>query len=191
MPEPDRSKIESFASAHHLSQWLQANHQSQRELWVKIYKKGSGIPSITWMDVVLEALCWGWIDGIKKTFDDQAYLQRITPRQPRSSWSRINTEHVERLISEGRMKDPGLVHVRAAKEDGRWDNAYSTSEMTVPDDFIKALDNRPEAKQFFETLTKANRFTIAYALESAKRPETRQKRFKKFIDMLDRREKPN
>jgi uncharacterized protein YdeI (YjbR/CyaY-like superfamily) len=191
MPEPDISKITTFRSVRDLGKWLQVNHNSERELWVKIYKKSSGIPSVTWKQVVIEALCWGWIDGIKKSLDDQAYLQRITPRQPRSNWSRINTEHVERLILEGRMEEPGLVHVRAAKEDGRWESAYSTSDLEVPADFITALNNRPKARQFFESLTKSNRYIIAYGLESAKRPETRERRFKKFLDLLDREEKPN
>jgi uncharacterized protein YdeI (YjbR/CyaY-like superfamily) len=140
---------------------------------------------------VIETLCWGWIDGVKKSLDDQAYLQRITPRRIRSSWSKRNTEHIERLIIEGRMEEPGLVHVRAAKADGRWENAYSVSEMRVPADFMAALDSRPKAKQFYETLTKSNRYAIAYGLESAKKPETRQRRFQKFMDMLIREEKPD
>lgn len=191
MPEPDLSKIMNFKSANDLSRWLKSNHKSESELWVKIFKKGTGIPSITWNEVVIEALCWGWIDGIKKSLDDTAYLQRITPRTSRSKWSKINTEHVERLMAEGRMKEPGLVHVRAAKKDGRWDAAYSTDDFEVPADFIAALKNRKKARQFFETLTKSNRYTIAYGLESAKTPETRERRFKKFIDMLNREEKPN
>jgi len=115
----------------------------------------------------------GWIDGIKNSLDDQAYLQRITPRKTRSNWSKRNTEHIERLIIEERMEEPGLVHVRAAKADSRWENAYSVSEMKVPADFLAALDNKTKAKQFYETLTKANRYAIAYGLESAKKSETR------------------
>jgi uncharacterized protein YdeI (YjbR/CyaY-like superfamily) len=191
MPKPDTSKIIPFKSSKDLSLWLQANFFSESELWVKIFKKGSGVPSVTWNEVVIETLCWGWIDGIKKSLDDQAYLQRITPRKTRSNWSKRNTEHVERLIIEGRMEEPGLVHVRAAKADGRWENAYSVSEMKVPEDFLAALDNWPKAKQFYETLTKSNRYAIAYGLESAKKLETRQRRFKKFMDMLIREEKPD
>jgi len=146
--------------------------------------------SVTWDDVVIESLCWGWIDGIKKSFDDQAYLQRVTPRKARSNWSKRNTEHVERLITDGRMTEPGLVHVRAAKADGRWENAYTVSEMEVPADFLAALERKPKAKQHFETLTKSSRSVIAYGLTSAKKPETRQRRFEKFIDMLARKEKP-
>jgi uncharacterized protein YdeI (YjbR/CyaY-like superfamily) len=157
---------------------------------VKIFKKKTGIPSVTWDEVVIEILCWGWIDGIKKSFDDQAYLQRITPRRPGSSWSKRNREHVERLIREGRMTEQGLVHVRAAKADGRWENAYRASEMKVPADFLAALESKPKAKQFFETLTKSNHRVIAHGLTSAKKPETRQRRFVKFMDMLVSEEKP-
>lgn len=191
MLKPDTSKIMTFKSPKDLSKWLQSNHTSESELWLKIFKKGSGVPSMTWDEVVIEALCWGWIDGIKKSLDEQAYLQRITPRKTRSNWSKRNTEHIERLIIEGRIEEPGLVHVRAAKADGRWENAYSVSEMKVPADFLAALDNSPKAKQFYETLTKSNRYAIAYGLESAKKPETRQRRFEKFMDMLIREEKPD
>jgi uncharacterized protein YdeI (YjbR/CyaY-like superfamily) len=190
MPEPDLARIVTFATPKDLGQWLNENHTSESELWVKIFKKGTGIQSVTWDDVVIESLCWGWIDGIKKSFDDQAYLQRVTPRKARSNWSKRNTEHVERLITDGRMTEPGLVHVRAAKADGRWENAYTVSEMEVPADFLAALERKPKAKQHFETLTKSSRSVIAYGLTSAKKPETRQRRFEKFIDMLARKEKP-
>jgi len=190
MLKPDKSKIMVFKSPTDLSRWLQANHTSESELWVKIFKKGSGVLSVNWNEVVIESLCWGWIDGIKKSLDDKAFLQRITPRKTRSNWSKRNIEHVERLIIEGRMKEAGIVHVRAAKADGRWDDAYSVSEMNVPADFLAALENNPKVKCFYETLTKSNRYAIAYGLESAKKPETRQRRFKKFMDMLTREEKP-
>lgn len=190
MPEPDPAKIMSFESPKDLGLWLKMNHATERELWVKIFKKNTGVPSVSWNDVVMETLCWGWIDGVKKSIDDQAYLQRITPRTARSSWSKRNTEHVERLITEERMKEAGLVHVRAAKADGRWENAYAVSEMEVPADFLAALEDQPRVKLFFETLNKSSRFVIAYGLTSAKKSETRQKRFEKFINMLVREEKP-
>jgi uncharacterized protein YdeI (YjbR/CyaY-like superfamily) len=191
MPEPDPEKIMTFATPNDLSRWLKMNHAIETELWVKIFKKKTGIPSVTWNDVVIEALCWGWIDGIKKSIDGEAYLQRITPRKPRSTWSKRNREHVERLIGEGRMQEPGLVHVRAAKADGRWKNAYAASEMKVPADFLAAVERKPKAKQCFETLNKTNRYAIAYGLTTAKRPETRKRRFDKFLDMLIRGEKPD
>jgi uncharacterized protein YdeI (YjbR/CyaY-like superfamily) len=190
MPVPDPLKIQSFETSQELCQWLKENHATERELWVKIFKKNSRVQSITWNDLVVEVLCWGWIDGVKKSMDDQAYLQRITPRQAKSSWSKRNTAHVERLIGEGRMKEAGLVHVRAAKADGRWENAYVVSEMDVPADFLAAVERQPEVKQFFQTLNKSSRYVIAHGLTSAKKPETRQRRFEKFIDMLLREEKP-
>lgn len=190
MPEPDPLRIMTFVTPKDLGEWLKVNHAIESELWVKIFKKNTGIQSVTWNDVVIETLCWGWIDGIKKSIDDQAYLQRITPRTARSNWSKRNTEHVERLISEDRMMEPGLVHVRAAKADGRWEKAYVVSEMEVPADFVAALESQPRVKEFFETLNKSNRYAIAYGLTSAKKPETRLRRFTKFINMLVHEEKP-
>ncbi|MHB1080321.1 MAG: YdeI/OmpD-associated family protein [Prosthecobacter sp.] len=191
MPTPDPAKTMTFASPAHLGQWLKMNHATESELWVKIFKKDTGVPSVDWNEVVIEALCWGWIDGMKKPLDDQAYLQRITPRKARSGWSKKNTEHVERLILEGRMKEPGLVHVRAAKADGRWENAYHpASEMKVPADFLAALERKPKAKRFFETLNKSARYSIAYRLATAKKPETRQQRFEQLMDMLASEESP-
>lgn len=190
MPEPDPAKIMNFETAKDLGRWLMMNHATESELWVKIFKKKTSIPSVIWDDVVVESLCWGWIDGIKKSIDEQAYLQRITPRKERSNWSKRNREHAERLISEGRMTEHGLVHIRAAKADGRWENAYVISEMEVPEDFLLALNSNPKAKQFFESLNKSSRYVIAYGLISAKKPETRQRRFEKFMDMLVREENP-
>jgi len=180
----------TFSTPEELCQWLKVNHASESELWVKIYKKNTEIQSVTWNDVVIEALCWGWIDGVKKSIDDQAYLQRITPRKTRSNWSKRNTEHAERLISESRMMESGLVHIRAAKADGRWENAYVVSEIEVPADFLAALESKPNVKEFFETLNKSSRYVIAYGLISAKKPETRLKRFAKFMNMLVHKEKP-
>lgn len=192
MPDPEPRKTMTFETATELGKWLEAHHARETELWVKIYKRGSGIPSVTWNDVVMETLCWGWIDGVKKSLGEDAYLQRITPRKPRSTWSKTNARHVERLIEEGRMQEAGLVHVRAAKADGRWDAAYGSSrEMEVPADFLTALENEPQAKQFFETLGKSSRYVIAYGLATAKRPETRSRRLRKFLDMLARQEKPD
>lgn len=185
MPTPDANKILPFATPQALNDWLKSKHDSETELWVKIFKKSTKIESVTWNDVVIESLCWGWIDGIKKSLDDKAYLQRITPRKTTSNWSRINTKHVERLITEDRMQESGMVHVRAAKTDGRWENAYApASEMKVPEDFLVALDKEPKSKQFYDTLNKSSRYAIAYGLDSAKKPETRQRRFQKFLEML-------
>ncbi|WP_348703817.1 YdeI/OmpD-associated family protein [uncultured Neptuniibacter sp.] len=190
MPKLDPMKVITFANSRDLSEWLENNHSIESELWIKIFKKNTGVPSVTWNDVVIEALCWGWIDGVKKSLDDQAYYQRITPRTKRSNWSKRNTEHVERLISAKRMKEPGLVHVRAAKNDGRWDKAYVASEIEVPDDFLAALEGQPRVKQFYETLNKSSRYVIAYGLTSAKKAETRQRRFAKYLAMLINEDKP-
>jgi len=190
MPEPDPLKIKTFATPKDLADWLKVNNARDNELWIKIFKKNTGIQSVTWNDVVIEVLCWGWIDGIKKSIDEQAYLQRITPRTARSNWSKRNTEHIERLISEDRMEESGLVHVRAAKADGRWDKAYVVSEMEVPADFLTAVENQPRVKAFFDTLNKSHRYVIANGLISAKKPETRLRRFEKFMNMLVCEEKP-
>ncbi len=190
MPEPDPARIMTFTTPKDLGRWLKVNHATESELWVKIFKKKTGITSVTWDDVVIETLCWGWIDGVKKSIDDQAYFQRITPRKARSNWSKRNREHAERLISEGRMTESGLVHIRAAKADGRWENAYAASDMKVPADFLAVLESKPKAKQFFETLNKSSRYVIAHGLTSAKKPETRKSRFVIFMDMLVREEKP-
>ncbi|KZZ65121.1 hypothetical protein A3765_06250 [Oleiphilus sp. HI0130] len=190
MPDPNPARIVTFATPNDLAQWLEENHDSERELWVKIFKKGTGIESVTWDDVVIESLCWGWIDGIKKSLDDQAYLQRITPRIKNSTWSKRNTEHAERLIRDGRMQIAGLAEIHAAKADGRWDKAYVASEIEVPEDFIAALNEEPQAQQFYATLSKSSRYVIAYGLTSAKKAETRQRRFLKYMAMLTKGEKP-
>lgn len=190
MPEPKLLNTVSFEVSQDLGQWLKLNHASENELWIKLYKKNTGIKSITWDDLVIESLCWGWIDGVKKSLDEQSYLQRITPRKARSNWSKRNTKHAERLINENRMMEAGLVHIRAAKADGRWENAYVVSEMDVPLDFIAALDSNLQAKEFYETLNKSSRYAIAYGLISAKKPETRLRRFTKFMEMLVNEQKP-
>ena len=190
MLKPNPEKIRSFISSNDLGLWLQEFHHTENELWVQIYKKKSGVTSVTWNDVVITCLCWGWIDGIKKSLDERSYLQRITPRKPKSMWSKRNTEHVERLISAGLMNEAGLVAVRAAKKDGRWEKAYSINETVVPEDFLLALNEKPQAKFFFETLSKSNRAVIAHGLTSAKKEQTRLRRFSQFMDMLERNQKP-
>lgn len=190
MPEPDSARIRPFEDPPAFGQWLEQNHASEPEVWIKMFKKGSGQKSINWEEAVIEALCWGWIDGIRKSLDDQAYLQRLTPRRQGSNWSKRNREHVERLIAEGRMQEPGMVHVRAAMADGRWESAYAPpSEMTVPEDFLAALEQRPTAKAFFETLNRQNQYAIASRLLTAKKPETRQKRFERLLAMMESGEK--
>ena len=192
MPRPIPKATKSFKSADALGAWLQKNHASESELWVKVFKKASRIPSVTWNEIVTVSLCWGWIDGIKKSLGKEAYLQRISPRTTRSRWSKRNTEQVEQLIKSGRMQEPGMAQVRAARQDGRWDAAYApSSETEVPDDFLVALKRHPKAQRFFGTLGRSPRYVIAYGLSTAKRPDTRQRRFDNFIGMLNREEQPD
>lgn len=189
MPEPDPNRTLAFETPEALRAWLRANHATEPELWVMLYKKASGRRSITWDDVVIESLCWGWIDGIKKSHDAHAYLQRITPRKQRSQWSQRNCDHAERLIAQKRMQAPGLIQVEAAKADGRWDNAYAPqSEMSFPEEFLTVLKSRPEAQAFFDSLNKSNRYAIAYRLTTAKKPETLVRRQQQILAMLERGE---
>ena len=159
-------------------------------VWLKLSKKDSGIPSITYEEALDAALCYGWIDGQKKGFDDQYWLQKFTPRGPKSIWSKINTEKAERLIASGEMKSAGLKAVEAAKKDGRWDAAYEGQKtITGPEDFQAALDKNKKAKTFFATLNGVNRYAVLFRIHNAKKPETRVKRIQQFVEMLERGEK--
>lgn len=179
----------SFASSAQFDSWLQSNYATTQELWVRIFKKGSGTPSVTWNDCVVVAISWGWIDGVRKALDEVSYLQRLTPRRLRSNWSKRNCEIAERLIAEGRMQPAGLAHVEAARSDGRWDRAYAGSaQMVIPDDFLAALKSNVAAATFYETLDRRNLFAIYYRLQTAKRPETRAKRISAIVEQLARRE---
>lgn len=181
----------SFVDFAALDSWLAAHHSEATVLWVRIFKKGSGVASVDWTTCVEAALCWGWIDGQKKSLDADSYLQRMTPRRARSGWSKRNVEHVERLISEGRMQPSGLAQVEAAKADGRWEAAYEGSaNMTIPDDFIAALDKVPEARARYDTLTRSALYTIYHRLQSAKKPETRASRMAQMIERLARGDAP-
>ena len=156
----------------------------------KYKKKNSGYPTVTYKEAVDEALCFGWIDGQSQSLDELAYLQRFTPRRAKSIWSKINTEHVARLVKEGKMDPAGLAQVEAAKKDGRWQKAYSSpANMKIPDDFLKELEKQPKAKAFFKTLSKTNLYAIGYRLETAKKPETRERRMKIILEMLNNEEK--
>lgn len=190
MTIPDENNIQAFPSPEALDSWLASHHQHDSELWVKIYKKHTKIPSVTWDDVVLSCLCWGWIDGIKKSLDEQSYLQRITPRKKKSVWSKRNTEHVAVLQQTGRMQPAGMLHVEAAKADGRWDAAYVASEVTIPQDFLDSVAASSAANKTFKSLTKSNRFVIAHGLNSAKRDDTRHRRFERYLDQLNKGDTP-
>jgi uncharacterized protein YdeI (YjbR/CyaY-like superfamily) len=189
MSKSDRHSI-AFQNAAELSEWLMSHHRHSSEVWVQIFKKGSGRRSVTWTDCVIEAMRFGWTDGQKLGLDDASFLQRLTPRKPKSNWSARNREHATRLIAEGRMTPAGLAHVEAAKADGRWENAYEGSaNMTIPQDFLDALEARPTAKTFFQTLDRKNLYTIYYRLHTAKRPETRARRLSQILAQLDRGER--
>lgn len=168
---------------------MRANNARETEIWLRIYKKGSGKPTVTSAQALDVALCWGWIDGIRKSFDDSSFLQRFTPRGRKSIWSQINRDHIERLTVAGRMRPPGQAQVDAAKADGRWDAAYAAgSKMEMPDDLMKAIEADPAALATFETLNRQNRFALAFRLVTLKTAAGREKKIRTFVDMLARGE---
>lgn len=189
---PDPKWIKSFRSAAAFETWLRTHHAKAPELWLRIYKKASGTPTVTAAEAVDIALCWGWIDGIRKSFDDESFLQRYTPRRPKSIWSQVNREHVARLTKAGRMQPSGQRQVDAAKADGRWDAAYApiraTSEASVPDDLRAAIDKNPGARKTFKTLGKMNLFALAFRTNSMKTPAGRARKIAALVEMLARGE---
>ncbi len=179
-----------FESAAEYRRWLSSHHARSRGIWLRIYKKRSSRPSITYAEAVDQSLCYGWIDGQGQKYDRESWLQKFTPRRPRSGWSRINTERAARLIESGAMAPAGLKAVEAAKADGRWTAAYdSPRRATPPAEFLRALRKHKKAKTFFETLNKSNTYAIVYRLQTAKRPETRARRMKMILAMLAKGEK--
>jgi uncharacterized protein YdeI (YjbR/CyaY-like superfamily) len=179
-----------FASPPELEDWLERNSAESGGLWLKIAKKGSGVASVTYAEALELALCFGWIDSQKRAFDEAHFLQRFTPRRPRGKWSQVNREKAEALIASGAMRSAGLAEVEAAKADGRWEAAYAGQRTAqVPDDLQRELDRSAAAREFFATLDGANRYAILYRLDDAKKPETRERRLRKFVAMLERGEK--
>jgi uncharacterized protein YdeI (YjbR/CyaY-like superfamily) len=179
-----------FASQAKWTDWLKKNHEKSAGLWLKIAKKDSGISTVTYAEALEIALCYGWIDGQKGSFDDKYFLQKFTPRRPKSIWSKINVEKVERLIANGQMKPAGLKAIEAAKADGRWAQAYdSQKNISIPQDFQEALNKSKKAKAFFETLNSVNRYAILFRIHNVKKAETRTKKIKQFIEMLEKNEK--
>ena len=179
----------AFASKAKWSAWLEKHHDSSAGVWLKIAKKASGIKSVTYKEALDCALCYGWIDGQKGSFDDRYFVQKFTPRTARSRWSKINRERALELIESGEMKPAGLREVQRAQADGRWEAAYdSPSRVTVPEDLQRALDRNKRAKDFFATLTGVNRYAVLYRIQDAKRPETRARRIEQFVEMLGRHE---
>jgi uncharacterized protein YdeI (YjbR/CyaY-like superfamily) len=186
----DELPIHLFADPGALEAWLDENHDSSAGLWLKIAKKGTAKSSVTYAEALEPALCFGWIDSQKRGFDEEYFLQRFTPRRPRGRWSKINREKAEALIAAERMRPAGLAEVEAAKADGRWEAAYAGQRTAaVPDDLQRELDANPAASEFFAGLYSANRYAVIYRLNDAKRPETRERRLRKFVAMLERGEK--
>jgi uncharacterized protein YdeI (YjbR/CyaY-like superfamily) len=179
-------EIVPFDSADMWDAWLAKDYQRQEGVWMKIAKKSSGIPTVSHAEALDVALCYGWIDGQGKPYQDPYYLQKFTPRRPKSMWSRINVEKVASLIAAGRMQPSGFAAIEAAKSDGRWDAAYESQKIaTVPSDFAMVLDQNSLAKDFFESLNKANRYSFIWRITTAKNPELRQQRIEKFVRMLE------
>jgi uncharacterized protein YdeI (YjbR/CyaY-like superfamily) len=189
---PDPKRIRSFRSEAAFEAWLAANHARQSELWLRIYKKGAGVPTVTHAQAVDVALCWGWIDGIRKTFDERSFLQRFSPRQARSIWSQINQDHVARLTAAGRMTKHGQSQIDAAKADGRWAAAYapmkSATPASIPDDLRTAIEANARARKTFATLSRANLFSLAFRTNNMKTPAGRAKKIAALVAMLARGE---
>ena len=182
--------ITPFASAAAWEAWLSAHHAQAEGVWIQIARKASGIASVTHEEALDAALCYGWIDGQRKPQDDRYFLQKFTPRRPRSLWSKRNIEKIAALTAAGRMQPAGLAEVAAAQRDGRWAAAYDSQKaMVVPEDFLRALAENPQAQACFDTLNRANVYAIAWRLHTARKPETRQRRFDALLAMLARGEK--
>ena len=185
MTLPTDFPVLAFADQAALEAWLEAQHLTAPGLYVKIAKKGAGVPSVNWEQMVEVLLCFGWIDGRANRLDDHFYLQRVTPRRAKSVWSQKNVATVERLITEGRMRPAGLAAVEAAQADGRWERAYAgPKDITVPDDLAAALDADPAAKTEFESLDGANRYAILWRVHTAATPATRAKRIAAAVELL-------
>jgi uncharacterized protein YdeI (YjbR/CyaY-like superfamily) len=186
----DGAPILFFETPKAWEQWLKKHHSDTTAVWLRFYKKASGIASLTYDQALDEALCYGWIDGVVNAYDEQSYLQRFTPRRPKGNWSKRNTEHIARLIKLGKMRAAGLAAVEAAKKDGRWQAAYaSPSNIKIPEDFLKEIAKNKKAKAFFDTVNRTNFYAIAYRLATAKKPETVEKRKKVILEMLEKGEK--
>ena len=189
---PDPRKIKSFRSEAAFAAWMKANHARETEIWLKIHKKGSGLPTVTSAQALDVALCWGWIDGIRKSFDAQSFLQRYTPRRARSIWSQINRDHVARLTAAGRMTPHGQRQVDAAKADGRWAAAYApmrkTTRETLPADLRAAIEASPRARRTFQTLGRLDLFALAFRTNAVRTPSGRARKIATLVAVLERGE---
>ena len=188
--KPTDLPILPFENKKKWADWLARQHAKSTGVWLKLAKKSSGIGSVMYEEALDVALCYGWIDGQKGSFDEQYWLQKFTPRGPKSIWSKINTEKAEKLIAAGEMKPAGLKAIEAAKNDGRWAAAYASQKnISIPEDFQAALDKNKKAKAFFATLKSAERYSFLFRIQTAKKAETRAKRIQQFVEMLERNEK--
>ena len=185
---PDPKKIKSFRSAAEFEQWLSKHHDRETEIWLRVYKKDSGQPTVTTAEALEVVLCWGWIDGLRKAYDESSFLQRYTPRKSKSIWSHINREHVARLTAAGRMTPHGQKQIDAAKADGRWDAAYapirSASADTIPKDLRAAIDANARARKTFALLNRQNLFALTFRTNNMKTPAGRAKKIATLVAML-------
>lgn len=179
-------KMLSFVDAAAWRAWLMAHHADTSGVWLRMYKKATGIPTVTYAEALDDALCFGWIDGQRKSYDEQSFIQRFTPRRKQSLWSKRNVEYIARLTAAGRMMPAGVAEVERAKADGRWAAAYDRqTDMTIPDDFTALLSKHPKAALVFEKLNKSSRYDIGWQLQTAKTEATRLRRMEKIIVMLE------
>jgi len=183
----DPAKIREFADKQAFYDWLAENYDTQDEVWIRIFKKASGVKTISPVEAIDVVLCWGWIDAIKKSWDAQSFVQRYTRRKPKSLWSQVNRDNVARLVAEGRMTEHGLRHVERAKADGRWDAAYATT-MDAPDDLLAAIAANPAAQAMYDTLTAQNRFSLIFRVINLKTQDARARKIAGFVDMLEKGE---
>jgi uncharacterized protein YdeI (YjbR/CyaY-like superfamily) len=183
----DPARVREFKDQKAFEGWLAKHWNKEPEVWIKMHKKASGLPTISTPESIDVALCWGWIDAIRKSFDETSFLQRFTPRGKKSVWSQVNIDNVARLIQEGRMKPPGLAHVEAAKADGRWGRAYS-AKSPQPAELLAAIEKSPKAKAMYAKLSAQNRFALTFRLMSLKTEAGRTKRIAAFVEMLARGE---
>ncbi|KQT48454.1 hypothetical protein ASG47_08900 [Devosia sp. Leaf420] len=175
--------VHEFADFQSFYDWLAANHDTADEAWIRIFKKSSGRQTITPVEAIDAVLCWGWIDAIKKSWDEISFVQRYCPRRPKSVWSQINRDNVARLSENGLMTDHGLRHVEAAKADGRWEAAYKTT-MDAPADLLAAIAAEPAAQALYEKLSAQNRFALIFRVNSLKTEAGRKKKIAAFVEML-------
>jgi uncharacterized protein YdeI (YjbR/CyaY-like superfamily) len=180
-------RIKAFRTAAAFEAWLRKNHARETEVWLRIFKKDSGVPTVSSAEALDVVLCWGWIDGVRKSFDERSFLQRYTPRRSKSVWSQINRDHVARLTAAGRMKPSGQQQVDAAKADGRWAAAYAPMRTTtIPDDLRTAIEASPRARKTFGTLGRQNLFALAYRTNGMKTAAGRARKIAALVAMLER-----